>query len=133
MSKAEAGSTRARECVCVCVCVWVCVCVGVCVCVCVSVCARGHARACVVCYLSCRFVLPFMPEMNAGRRHHNLFATSLWVLNIISYVNATFNFVVYYTMGSRYRQTVWALFGRKSTKTKSNKTSGNMTSLSSVS
>ena len=80
--------------------------------------------------MSCRFVLPFMPEMNTGRRHHNLFMTGLWVLNIISYVNATFNFVVYYSMGSRYRQTFWALFGRRSTKNKSNETSDIVTILS---
>ena len=30
-----------------------------------------------------------------------------------SYVNATFNIAVYYTMGSRYRQTFWTLLGRK--------------------
>ena len=80
--------------------------------------------------MSCRFVLPFMPEMNAGRRHHNFFMASLWVLNISSYVNATFNFAVYYTMGSRYRQTFWALFGRRSTKNKSNETSDIVTILS---
>ena len=62
-----------------------------------------------------------MPEMNAGRRHHNLFMTGLWVLNILSYINATFNFVVYYTMGSRYRHTFWALFGRKTTKSESSR------------
>ena len=69
----------------------------------------------------CRFLLPFMPEMNAGRRHHNLFAVGLWLLNIFSYINATFNIVVYYTMGSRYRHTFWTLFGRKSS-AKSNST-----------
>ena len=68
--------------------------------------------------MSCRFVLPFLPEMNAGRRHHNLSMTGLWLINISTYINATFNFVVYYTMGSRYRETFWALFGRKSPKSK---------------
>ena len=62
-----------------------------------------------------------MPEMNAGRRHNNLFAVGLWLLNIFSYINATFNIVVYYTMGSRYRHTFWTLFGRKSS-AKSNST-----------
>ena len=69
--------------------------------------------------VSYRFILPFFPEMNAGRRHHNVFMAGLWVLNIFTYINATFNFVVYYTMGSRYREAFWALFGRKSSKSKS--------------
>ncbi|KAL8625225.1 hypothetical protein ACOMHN_029983 [Nucella lapillus] len=56
-----------------------------------------------------RFILLFMPEMNAGRRNHNFFVTCLWILNIISYINATFNFLIYYTMGSRYRQTLRSL------------------------
>ena len=79
---------------------------------------------------SCRLVLLFIPMMNAGRRHHNFFFAGLWVINVLSYINATFNFVVYYTMGSRYRQTFWALFGRKS---KSKETSGLVTSLSTAS
>ena len=73
--------------------------------------------------MSHRFGLPFMPEMNAGRRHHNLYMAGLWLVSISSYINATFNFVVYYTMGSRYRQTFWTLLGRKSTKSKSINTS----------
>ncbi|KAL8625224.1 hypothetical protein ACOMHN_029982 [Nucella lapillus] len=56
-----------------------------------------------------RFILLFMPEMNAGRRNHNFFMTGLWLLNISSYINATFNFLIYYTMGSRYRKTLWSL------------------------
>ena len=83
--------------------------------------------------VSFRFVLPFMPEMNAGRRHHNLFATGLWMVNIFTYVNATFNFAVYYTMGSRYRHTFWALFGRKSTKNKCSKSSEIVTAMSTLS
>ena len=60
-----------------------------------------------------RFVWLFLPEMNTGRRHHNFFLTSLWILEAVSYVNSTFNIFVYYTMGSRYRETFWALVGRK--------------------
>ena len=60
-----------------------------------------------------RFVWLFLPEMNTGRRHHNFFLTSLWILGTVSYVNSTFNIFVYYTMGSHYRETFWALVGRK--------------------
>ncbi|KAL8613554.1 hypothetical protein ACOMHN_021973 [Nucella lapillus] len=56
-----------------------------------------------------RFILLFMPEMNAGRRNHNFFMTGLWLLETFSYINATFNFLIYYTMGSRYRQTLRSL------------------------
>ena len=60
-----------------------------------------------------RFVCLFLPELNIGRRYHNLFTTSLSVLEALSYVNATFNIFVYYTIGSRYRETFWALLGRQ--------------------
>ena len=81
----------------------------------------------------CRLVLLFIPEMKAGRRHHNFYMTCVWLLFILTYVNATFNILLYYSMGSRYRQTFWAMFSTKSTKSKSNETSGIVTSLSIVS
>ncbi|XP_076436137.1 uncharacterized protein LOC143275745 [Babylonia areolata] len=56
-----------------------------------------------------RFALLFMPEMNAGRRHHNFFMMGHWILNVFSFINATFNFIIYYIMGSRYRHTVTQL------------------------
>ncbi|KAL8583201.1 hypothetical protein ACOMHN_053714 [Nucella lapillus] len=56
-----------------------------------------------------RFVLLFMPEMAPGRKQHNFYMTGIWMLNILSYINATFNFLIYYTMGSRYRQTLRSL------------------------
>ena len=60
-----------------------------------------------------RFVWLFMPEMNIGRRYHNFFMSGLWILEAITYVNSSLNFFVYYTIGSRYRQTFWALVGKK--------------------
>ncbi|KAL8608248.1 hypothetical protein ACOMHN_042115 [Nucella lapillus] len=62
-----------------------------------------------------RFVNIFIPEMNNGRRNQNLYLTSLWILEIVSYINSTFNMFVYYAMGSRYRQTFWTLFSRRKT------------------
>ena len=59
-----------------------------------------------------RVVWLFRPEMNLGRRYHNLFATGLSVLETLAYVNATFNIFVYYSIGTRYRKTFWALLGR---------------------
>ena len=55
----------------------------------------------------------FLPEMKAGRRHHNFYMTGLWILQVFSSLNSANNIFVYYTMGSRYRETFWALFGRK--------------------
>ena len=79
-----------------------------------------------------RSVLPVIPELKAGRRYHNLYLTCLWVIIILTYINATFNFVVYYTMGSRYRHTFWALFGRKNVKRESSKTFEDETSVQST-
>ncbi|XP_070173689.1 formyl peptide receptor-related sequence 6-like [Littorina saxatilis] len=66
-----------------------------------------------------RCVWLFLPEINPGRRQHNLYFTCLWGLDAVSYVNSTFNIFVYYTMGSRYRDTFWSLVrGKKNSKTK---------------
>ncbi|KAL8607185.1 hypothetical protein ACOMHN_009579 [Nucella lapillus] len=59
-----------------------------------------------------RVVWLFIPDMNAGGRQHNLFFTCIWLMDMVTYVNATFNIAVYYTMGSRYRQTFWQILGR---------------------
>ena len=53
------------------------------------------------------------PEMDIGRRNQNVYISGVWILEICMNVNSSFNIFVYYTMGSRYRETVWALFGRK--------------------
>ncbi|KAL8583193.1 hypothetical protein ACOMHN_053706 [Nucella lapillus] len=56
-----------------------------------------------------RFMLFFMPEMAPGRKQHNFYMFGLCLVTILSYINATFNFLIYYTMGSRYRQTLRSL------------------------
>ena len=60
-----------------------------------------------------RFFRIFLPDINPGRRYHNFAMVCLWAIDMLTYVNATFNILVYYTMGSRYRQTLWTLLGRK--------------------
>ena len=57
-------------------------------------------------------MLLFVPEMNTGRRYQNIFLTILWLMEITSYVNSSFNIFVYYSMGSRYRETMKELFCR---------------------
>ena len=59
-----------------------------------------------------RLVLLFVPEMNTGRRYQNTFLTATWILEIASYINSSFNIFIYYSMGSRYRETMKALFCR---------------------
>ncbi|KAL8583813.1 hypothetical protein ACOMHN_036448 [Nucella lapillus] len=59
-----------------------------------------------------RFMQLFIPELRPGKEQHNLLFMMIWVCDAMDYVNATFNIVVYYTMGSRYRQTFWQLMGR---------------------
>ncbi|XP_076437972.1 uncharacterized protein LOC143277119 [Babylonia areolata] len=77
----------------------------------------GNSMLFIVCFTPDalnHFMKIFIPEMNSGRRYHNFFLAALWVGDIFNLFNATFNFFVYYTMGSRYRETFWTLFGRKS-------------------
>ena len=59
-----------------------------------------------------RLELLFVPEMNTGRRYQNTFLMASWILEIASYINSSFNIFVYYSMGSRYRETMKALFCR---------------------
>ena len=62
--------------------------------------------------------------MNTGRRYQNIFLTGLWFLEIASYINSSFNIFIYYSMGSKYRETMKALFcrGRITTKSRSSDT-----------
>ncbi|XP_076454865.1 uncharacterized protein LOC143289701 [Babylonia areolata] len=59
-----------------------------------------------------RVVCLFLPEMSAGGRYHNFYLSTLWILEGFCYVNYTFNFFIYFVMGSRYRQTLSTLIGR---------------------
>ena len=64
----------------------------------------------------CRFVRQFLPAINLGERQHNLFLVGVWQIEVFSWLNSTFNFFVYFVMGSRFRVTLWGLLGRKVTK-----------------
>ena len=66
-----------------------------------------------------RLALLILPEMKIGGDQHNLFLVVVRLLDVCSYLNSTFNFIVYYVMGSRFRVTLWRLLGRKAKKAKS--------------
>ncbi|XP_076464820.1 uncharacterized protein LOC143296675 [Babylonia areolata] len=68
---------------------------------------------CVFPFAVTRISWLFLPEVNTGRRNHNFFLTSLWINELLTYVNSSLNIFVYYVMGSRYRATFWELFSRK--------------------
>ena len=55
-------------------------------------------------------MLPFVPELNTGRRYQNTYLMMAWLLEIAAYINCSFNIFVYYSMGSRYRETMKKLF-----------------------
>ena len=60
----------------------------------------------------CRLVLPFVPELNTGGRYQNTYLMIAWLLEMNSYINSSFNIFIYYSMGSKYRETMKALFCR---------------------
>ena len=68
---------------------------------------------CISPFVFFHFFWLFLPEMSVGRRNQDFYLVGLWIVDISSSINAAFNIFVYYTMGSRYRETFWALFGRK--------------------
>ncbi|KAL8597543.1 hypothetical protein ACOMHN_033414 [Nucella lapillus] len=53
-----------------------------------------------------------LPELNTGGRYQNFYIICLWITEMFVYINSSFNIFIYYMMGSRYRETFWALFKR---------------------
>ncbi|KAL8589880.1 hypothetical protein ACOMHN_023967 [Nucella lapillus] len=67
---------------------------------------------CIAPFFFFRMIVLFIFNMKAGSRHHNLYLTLLWLLEIPSYINSCFNIFIYYSMGSRYRDTLFSIFCR---------------------
>ena len=63
-----------------------------------------------------RFLRLFLSDMKSSGPQHNLFLVSLWLIDVFDFLNSSFNFFVYYAMGSRFRVTLWGLLGRKAKK-----------------
>ena len=57
-------------------------------------------------------MLFFVPEMATGLSYQNTVLMLTWLLEIPSYINSSFNIFIYYSMGSKYRETVKELFCR---------------------
>ncbi|KAL8589879.1 hypothetical protein ACOMHN_023966 [Nucella lapillus] len=72
--------------------------------------------ACVTPYVVIRCTVLFIPGMKPGGRFHNLYLSLLWIEEIPSYFNSSFNIFVYYSMGSRYRDTVRLIMCRRGNK-----------------
>ena len=68
---------------------------------------------CISLFAFFRLAWLFLPEIEVGRRKHNFYLTGLWIIESFSFINSSFNIFVYYTMGSRYRETFWSLCGIK--------------------
>lgn len=68
----------------------------------------------------------FVPEMNTGHRYQNTVLMLTWLLEIATYTNSSFNIFIYYSMGSKYRETMKALFcrGRVDATLKNTRTEG---------
>ncbi|XP_076454804.1 uncharacterized protein LOC143289642 [Babylonia areolata] len=76
----------------------------------------GTSVLIIVCFFpAClkRIARIFLPHMTTGGRHQNFYLTCLWISEIFLFINSSFNIFVYYLMGSRFRETFWALFRRK--------------------
>ncbi|KAL8586475.1 hypothetical protein ACOMHN_050070 [Nucella lapillus] len=81
-------------------------------------------------FLSCilpvallRFSWLFVPGLTNFQQNSNFLYTTLWISEVFTFINASLNIFVYYIMGSRYRETFWALFGKKIEPPKNNKES----------
>ncbi|KAL8625938.1 hypothetical protein ACOMHN_012530 [Nucella lapillus] len=76
----------------------------------------GSSLLLIICiFPACLFRVAclIVPEINTGRRHQNFYLMCLWTTEIFMYVNSSMNIFIYYVMGSKYRETFWALMKRK--------------------
>ncbi|KAL8586477.1 hypothetical protein ACOMHN_050072 [Nucella lapillus] len=68
-----------------------------------------------------RFSWMLIPGMSTGTQNMNFLLATFWIGELFTYVNSSLNIVVYYIMGSRYRETFWSLCGRKQSQKEENK------------
>ncbi|KAL8583815.1 hypothetical protein ACOMHN_036450 [Nucella lapillus] len=87
-----------------------------------------------MCLPVCRVIWLVLPEIIAGQGQHNLFFMCVWLADSTTLVNATFNIIIYYTMGSRYRLTFWQILAccKAAGHTRQSKNSTNATTAASL-
>ncbi|KAL8562617.1 hypothetical protein ACOMHN_045881 [Nucella lapillus] len=63
----------------------------------------------------------FVRELTFSGRYYNLAILFIDIIELTSYINATFNFFIYHSFGSRYKNTLHILFGCKTVASTSSK------------
>ena len=70
--------------------------------------------ACITPHILFYVIVPFEPELRLGGAYDNTFRVVMSTLNMVSFINSSVNFFVYYYFGTKYRQTVRGMFrGRR--------------------
>ena len=57
-----------------------------------------------------------VPEFQLGRRYQNLFMVGIMLSHLTPAINSSLNFFFYFKMGSKFRATVYAIFGMNTSK-----------------
>nr|KAG5705546.1 hypothetical protein BaRGS_009199 [Batillaria attramentaria] len=68
------------------------------------------SSACTIPSVVQAIVRSFVPEFGRGHRYGNSYSVSIVVTHLLEAVNCSVNFIVYYTMSTRFRQTLRELF-----------------------
>ena len=69
--------------------------------------------------------VPFVPELGLNRKYNNTFYFLMTLQQMCVYTNSSVNFFVYYSFGTRYRQTVRGMFcGWRRTRNRARMTTG---------
>ena len=75
---------------------------------------------CSVLFIACgipgvmfKVIILFIPDMSLGGRYHNTFNFLTSVTRLCNYINFSFNFFIYYTIGSKFTATLHTLCGRR--------------------
>ncbi|KAK7491773.1 hypothetical protein BaRGS_00017029 [Batillaria attramentaria] len=69
---------------------------------------------CSVSHVVTRIMILFVPDFSIGGRYSNTFNFMSSVNELFTYINSSVNFFIYYSMGSKYKETVRRMFGRSS-------------------
>ncbi|KAK7495261.1 hypothetical protein BaRGS_00013443 [Batillaria attramentaria] len=69
---------------------------------------------CSVSHVVTRILILCLPDFSIGGRYSNTFNFMSSVNELFTYINSSVNFFIYYSMGSKYKETVRRMFGRSS-------------------
>lgn len=76
--------------------------------------------------------IPFVPDLSLSGRQYNMYVILINIQQLFTYINCSFNFLIYYNMGSKYRETLRSMLGLSTLKTAHGPADQSMTTASNL-